>query len=316
MKYLVLFEQDHFHENIQKLYKILKIDKLIVLSPFCRNCDKLKEIYKSSKVQNIEIFVLDYRDLIIQHVLSYSQKENVNITYIQHGYFEKNINRRLLKRSYKWFIKSFIYLIVYSFKSYREHNFLMRLSIGIDYLKNGAQKAIQRVSQNKIINNVFLINNKSIDIFKSEFRGQYNNLKVIGKLDEECFKFSENGEVIYVTQPLHLTNHVSRKEYIEYINSLSESYRNLIILLHPKIENDFIENLKSKKFIYKKQILEYSYRLVIGHFSTILIGIDKKIELKLVSKIGNSRLNEVDHFDPYDSTQINAFDFLNDYINR
>ena len=78
----------------------------------------------------------------------------------------------------------------------------------------------------------------------------------------------------------------------------------------------FFKTKKSKiTVIRKEELREYPCSSVIGHFSSILLGLNPKINLKLEESIDGSILKDVKFFDPY-KTISGGLEKINDKLNN
>jgi hypothetical protein len=311
---LVLFEPGHFDGLPKELFRELNMD--IVVYPFkfgFRN--PFFNFLKLIKKNNAEIFILDYRPLGIQLLLSFLKINNVKTYLIQHGHFEKNIERNFKQRQLSWYLNSFYISFLYLFYSHNEFNVFKRFKLVLMYLKFGSEKIIPLISKNKYIDKVFLLNNDSLSTFKIDFKGSYSQINVVGKLDFDSFVFAKHGCTIYVTQPFHLTGHSSKINYTNYLKGLFFRDPEILFLKHPKIESAFFYHINSEIKVISKDSLKINHcQKVIGHFSSILFGIDSNIELILDEYINDTLLKEVLIFNPYE-TGVNGLNNIKQIIN-
>lgn len=315
-KILVLFEKDHLKGLPIDVFNKLEMD--LVIYPFKLDYNNgIFSFIKLIKNKNLTFFILDYQPLAIQFLLSKLNYRNFSVNYIQHGHFEKNIEINFRKNKIKYYFNSIVISLMYIFLSDKEYNIFQRIIFTFQYFVSGSNNVIEHISSNKQLDNVFLINKRSKDVFTAKYTGKMNNIDVVGRIDSASFIFDENaGTTIYVSQPLHLTGHVSEKNYINYIEDLILTHPNIIILGHPKIDSSFFKTKKSKiTVIRKEELREYPCSSVIGHFSSILLGLNPKINLKLEESIDGSILKEVKLFDPY-KTISGGLEKINEILNN
>jgi hypothetical protein len=313
-KILVLFEKDHFEGLPKDLFRELNMD--IVVYPFKFGfSNPFVNFLKLIKKNNVEIFLLDYRPLAIQLLLSYLKIDNVKTYLIQHGHFEKNIQRNFQQRKLSWYLNSFYITIFYLFYSHNEFNIFKRFKLIFLYFKFGSEKIIPLISKNKYVDKVFLLNNDSLLTFKNDFKGSVSQINVVGKLDFDSFIFDKHGCTIYVSQPFHLTGHSSKSNYINYLKKLFIKNPEILFLKHPKIESAFFYDISSEIKLISKDSLKINHcQKVIGHFSSILLGIDSNIELILDEYLNDVLLKEVLIFKPYE-TESNGLNNIKQMIN-
>lgn len=310
---LVLFEPEHFVGLPKDLFQELNMDIVIYPFKFSFNPPFFKFL-KLIENDNLEFFLLDYRPLGIQLLLSYLKIKNVKIYFIQHGHFETNIKRNFKRKNLSWYTNSFYISLLYLFFSHNEFNIIKRFKFILMYLKFGSEKIIPLISKNKHIDNAFLLNKDSLSTFKNDFKGSYSQINVVGKLDTNSFVYSKDGFTIYVSQPLHLTGHLSKSNYINYLRKLFLRNPEILVLKHPKIDASFFHNINSDvKLISKDSLKKNKCKKVIGHFSSILLGMDSNIQLILDEYIDDVLLKEVLIFNPY-NTVANGLDNIKQFL--
>ncbi len=190
------------------------------------------------------------------------------------------------------------------------NNIFKRIYISAQAFVKGVSKISNLLTQYLEWDYAFFYDKSSKEIFKSEFHGLLKNFKITGTLDEETFKYDINGESIYVSQPFHKSGYVSEKGYLKYLKRLFKVNDNLFFLLHPKIDYDWVtEFLDHSKIITKRDLINrIKTKKVIGHFSSILLGIDDRIELKIDNIIDNVNLPECKIFNPYVKIEFNGLE--------
>ena len=301
MKLLVLYEKAHKVGIVTEIVNKLKIKKIFYLSPFFagEGCftfiNKLKKLIKKNK---IELIILDYRPLVFASIISYANKNKIPVHFIQHGYFEVSFERKLRRRKTKWFISSIYFSLFFMFYGLnKKRSLFQRLVTIFNYFFSGSAVSIKNISKFLNLDYCFLFDSKSKKVFLNEFKGPTKKIVLSGALDSKVFFYDKNGIQIYVSQPLHQTGHVLRKNYLNYLNKRFCNYKKIYFLIHPKIEQRFISEINYPfNFISKKDLKKYKVKKIIGHFSSILMSIDRRIELILDDNIYNEKLDEVKNF--------------------
>ena len=177
-------------------------------------------------------------------------------------------------------------------------------------MKNGGAESIKRCSRDLKLHNAFVFDNDSKFKFSNEFLG-INHIVIVGSLEKDKILYDESGGVLYVSQPLYKTGHTTKSNYLSFLQNKFNNHSEIYFLAHPKIDHSFTENLPSNFIIISKTSLhKYRFKLVYGHFSSMLLSINIKIELKLIDKIKNDGLEEVKNFDPYKTKNINGYELI------
>ena len=321
MNYLVLIEDQHYTDITINICNKLNIDVVIF-------CSKRKTIAQPNNINFVyglhnivdsistkNVYILDYHPLAIQLLLTYTKLYNV--IYIQHGYYESKIDRKLSKRSLYWFYNAFYFAVNYLFK-FNEFDFFKRLYFCFKYFMFGNKSCITEISKNKKINLVFLIDETSKAKFKKDFKGNFNEIYITGALDDNKFIYSKTGFVIYISQPLHQTGHVTKEQYLNFLSDLYKNQGQMHFIVHPKMENSFIQRISEIGFIpsTKNDLNEIHVSKIIGHFSSLLIGVPKNIPLEIISEISQVRMDEALSFNPYSTYERDGLNKIKKIINE
>lgn len=318
---LILFSRSHLTGLVEPLIETLEIQRIynINLSEKGKGIIRLfYDIFKDSDGKRTYVF-LDYRPIIILVLLKYIKKRGHTVIFIQHGYFETSGFRNLNRRGIKWYLNSFYFMCFYLILGTGGNcSLLKRIHISVIALFKGASKVSNLLSQNLELDHAFIYDDPSRRIFMKEFSGLVNILSITGSLDEETFKYHASGKSIYVSQPLHKTGHVSEEGYRAYLDNLFKSNVDLLFLLHPKIEKEWIEKIiEPQRIITKKDVLDkLKVKLVVGHFSSILLGIDERIELKIDNLIGSENLTECALFNARTKITFNGLTNIKSKLNN
>lgn len=308
---LILFSSSHKVGVVEELTNEIDFSNIYILNPFERGRGVLALYLRLlTRGQSKDLFLfLDYRPLIIQVLLGLINRKGHYATFIQHGYFETSGYRNLARRSIDWYINSAYFVFLYIFIGVNDSTSrLRRLKLSFVILSRGSASMLDFTSNKVKWDLAFFYDYTSQAIFRQEFRGSVAKFHVTGTLDKETFRFDHGGEEIYVSQPLHLTGHVSEEEYKAFLSYLFNKNKEMYFLIHPKIPVEWAEDIVDSEMIVKKRDLidRFLVRKVIGHFSSILLGIDGNIELKIIEKIGNQTLKECEIFSPYQSIDFNS----------
>ena len=315
---LILFSKSHIKGLVKPIIEKLEIDRIYIINLTEKGKGIIRLFYDIYKNDDKRTFIfLDYRPLIILVLLKYIKSRGHNVIFIQHGYFEISGSRNLKRRSVKWYLDSFYFVGIYLILGTgSEKNIFKRIDISIQAFLKGASKVSTLLTQHLEWDYAFIYDKSSEEIFGREFLGLIRNLNITGTLDEESFKYDKNGKSIYVSQPLHKTGHLSEKGYRNYLIKLFENNSDLLFLSHPKIEREWIEKItEPERIITKKDLVnKFKTKMVIGHFSSILLGIDDRIQLRIDDVVGDEYLKECKFFNPQIKIEFNGLVGIKDKL--
>lgn len=315
---LVLFSKKHLKGLVLEVQSSLNVNEVFFINPFESGKGFLTLFYKIKNGTFNDVYIfLDYRPLIIQVLLALVNNFKHTSVFVQHGYFETRGKRNLNRRTLMWYINSIYFTLLYIvFGANDNIGLFRRLGLSIRMLSRGAAHEIKNISNDLTWDYAFLYDSSSSRIFQNEFGGKFGSKCVTGTLDKKVFIYDERGINLYVSQPLHLTGHVTAESYKNYLRKIFESTSDLYFLIHPKIEIEWIYDVvDSSRILTKNDVMQnFKVKSLIGHFSSILLGLDESIKLRIDDQIGNEVIEECKIFNPRDKIKFNGLNTINNIL--
>lgn len=270
-----LFRDTDFKHFAQKLSNrssdsiYCLIDQIMENDGFNYGLTTLITDIKSGKIDTLVFF--DFYPLVVSEVLKICREYNVRTLYIQHGYIDLGTTSSLASKvnNLSNNVKLYLSLLRNFGWSFSRLN---RIVINFVY---GGYKGFAMSGGNVHFDECIFWDEISLEKFDGFTRTSSAHNHVIGGVDAfvDNVEYSSNGCVLYVTQPLSETKHMSEKRFFKLIDSVFEEDGNtneFIVLLHPKLKK--FEHILSGKFEvrYSSNIKQIKVSRIVGHFSSLL----------------------------------------------
>lgn len=272
--------------------KIFPKNNVTVLALFQKLPSKKKYVYGLKaiikflkKEEKVKLIFFDFYPLVISSITSLCLKNGIKTYYIQHGYLDTSNKASILSRLNFLFdnIRLYkTYLLEFGINFTNINNILL-------YLRHGGYQGFKLSSQKVFFTAAYFWDKSSLRLFQAYENALCESSHILGGPDKlpSFLKYCKNGFVVYVTQPLFLTNHMTFNRFCELLKAIKQEYGNednLILLFHPKLK--LYESYFSKYYniIYVNDINhEILASKIIGHFSSLLMYKYEDIEVKISS---------------------------------
>lgn len=238
----------------------------------------LKILMKDIENKKIDTLVFfDFYPLVVSDFLALCQKNNVKTIYVQHGYMDLATTSTLSSKMKNFTHNAKLYCsLLVNFGV----NFT-RLSKIVTNFIYGGYKGFAKSGNKVFFDECLFWDEVSLNKF-NKFENTSSKLNhVVGGIDSfvENVESSDDGCILYVTQPLSETQHMSESRFFQLIDTvyqdeyLSESKQQdseFVVLLHPKLVK-FEQRISSKyKVQYSSEVTKLGVKRIIGHFSSLL----------------------------------------------
>lgn len=271
MRAVFLFDLYHEEGFLSKLDPNRNIDVVFALNNTRSVCSDRKvvlglhDIIKFIPKVSVVVF-FDIAPIICVLLINHLNAFAIRVVFVQHGHITVANKQRIRSKLSKFYF--YLKLFYGSLASFS--NKLRTIKLFSDYLIRGGYASLNNVQTHLHIDNALFMREYDANIIRAFSNVKIKSSVIGGGIDSVCQNYNSKGSVVYLSQPLHLDNILTKADYIKYVLNLCKKFDNIIIVRHPRIEKDFFTQLEIPTFD-NSDVRDMPVSLVIGHFSTLLL---------------------------------------------
>lgn len=243
---------------------------------------------KSFNKQTIEKYILKYPPAVFITIglripdiflLGYFNRISVKTYMVQHGIFTNHLQRISIFRLIIAKASKFFQYLRYSYEISKIANvkFIRLLKELFQFYFQGKKDfpELETIKNSNLISEVAFIFDKSWEnYYQPKYGYGKSSFKYIGNPDYQLITNFDTtpieDSVCYICQSLVEDGRYLKENYIEFLNSLKETFRGekLYLKLHPRSKLELYEEFESENFILTNEFINcHTY---IGHYSSLI----------------------------------------------